>query len=213
MTTRQRSPLIQSMAGAAGRLSVFVVVSILLLLGVKHLSDPLVSEAETRTLQATLEQVMPVEHYDNQPLQDTFLITDPQALAVLGSDTPVTVYRARQSGQPTGLILTAIAPNGYGGRIHLLIGIKADGTVSGVRVLKHRETPGLGDKIELSKSPWILAFNGRSLDETTANQWAVKKDGGDFDQFTGATITPRAVVQTVKRTLEWVNQQGRTLYE
>ena len=205
--------LLTIMFASAGKLSLFVFISIVLLLGVKTITDPLVSEAERQNLLDTLNQVMPVELYDNDPLQDTLLLTDPKTLEVLGSEEPIMVYRARKNGQPAGLILTTIAPNGYSGNIYMLMGILADNRVAGVRVLKHKETPGLGDKIELNKNPWILEFDGRNLRDDNDPLWAVKKDGGDFDQFTGATITPRAVVGQVKRTLSLVKQQSEFLYE
>ncbi len=205
--------LLQTMLRSAGKLSLFVLVSIILLLGIKYITDPLVSEAEKTTLMETFDQVLPKNLYDNEPLNDTKTITDPAMLKMLGSEMPVTVYRARKNGKPSGLILTAIAPNGYSGEVHLLIGVMADGRISGVRVLKHKETPGLGDKIELNKNPWILEFDGRNLRDDNDPRWAVKKDGGDFDQFTGATITPRAVVAAVKNALRLINQQGEKLYE
>ena len=205
--------LLTIMFASAGKLSLFVLISVILLLSVKYITDPLVAEAERQTLLDTLNQVMPAERYNNDPLQDTLLVTDPNILAVLGSEEPVTVYRARKDGEPAGLILTTIAPNGYTGNIYMLMGILPDHRVAGVRVLKHKETPGLGDKIELNKDKWILEFDGRSLRDDNDPLWAVKKDGGDFDQFTGATITPRAVVGQVKRTLLLVKQQSEFLYE
>jgi len=107
--------------------------------------------------------------------------------------------------------LPAIAPNGYTGKIHSIVGIFADGSVAGVRVLQHRETPGLGDKVELKKSPWVLSYNGKSLSDPGTQGWNVKKDGGEFDQFTGATITPRAVVKSVHAALEYFNENRDTL--
>jgi len=112
-------------------------------------------------------------------------------------------YIAIKDGRPSAVILQAIAPDGYSGAIHLLVGIHADGRVAGVRVIGHRETPGLGDKIELAKSPWIRSFDGKSLTNPAADGWAVKKDRGEFDQFAGATITPRAVVGAVHRALQY----------
>jgi electron transport complex protein RnfG len=110
-------------------------------------------------------------------------------------------------------VIETIAPNGYSGNIYILVGVLPNGHISGVRVLKHRETPGLGDKIELRKADWILSFNGKNLTEDNAERWAVKRDRGEFDQFTGATITPRAVVGAVRNTLHFVNQQGAALYD
>ena len=205
--------LLTVMIASAGKLSLFVLISIALLLAVKKITDPMVAEAERQTLLETLNQVMPTNLYDNDPLQDTLWLTDPSTLATLGSETPVLVYRARKNGKPAGLILTTIAPNGYTGNIYMLMSVLANNRVGGVRVLKHKETPGLGDKIELNKNNWILAFNNQTISEQTLQAWAVKKDGGHFDQFTGATITPRAVVGQVKRTLLLVKQQSEFLYE
>lgn len=213
MKSANNSNIFKTSIRSAFKLSLFVVVSVILLLAVKALTDPLVAKAEKQNLLSTFDEVLPVDLYDNNPIQDTLLIEDADSLTQLGSDEVITLYRARKGGQPVGVILTAIAPNGYSGQIHLLIGVFADGRISGVRVLKHKETPGLGDKIEIAKNPWILEFDGRNLREDNDPRWAVKKDGGDFDQFTGATITPRAVVGAVKRTLQWINQQGETLYE
>ena len=117
----------------------------------------------------------------------------------------------RKNGQVTGFILPAVAPDGYSGDIRLIIGIRADGTLAGVRVTAHNETPGLGDKVELRKHPWILSFEGRSLRNPPRDQWQVKKDGGVFDQFTGATITPRAVVRKVRDTLQFYREHGDEL--
>ncbi len=214
MSEVSKSPnLISIMLASAGKLSLFVLVSIVLLLGVKYITDPIVAQAERQNLLDTLNQVMPSELYDNDPLADTRMIENPELLKILGSEEPVTVYRAREQGQAAGVVLTSIAPDGYSGNIYLLIGVLADGRVSGVRVLKHKETPGLGDKIELHKDKWILEFDGRNVRDDNDPRWAVKRDGGDFDQFTGATITPRAVVAAVKRTLIFVNEQKDFLYE
>ncbi|NPA72845.1 MAG: electron transport complex subunit RsxG [Gammaproteobacteria bacterium] len=205
--------LLKAMTHSALKLSLFVFVCIVLLLGVRYVTAPYIAQAEKETLLNTFNQVLPDALYNNDPLSDTLEITDPEQLAALGAESPVTVYRARLDDQPAGIIFSAIAPNGYSGNIYMLIGVLPDGRISGVRVLKHKETPGLGDKIELYKNPWILEFNGRSLREDNEARWAVKKDGGDFDQFTGATITPRAVVGAVKRALQLINQTGDTLYE
>ena len=110
------------------------------------------------------------------------------------------------------MILQANAPDGYSGTIGLLIGIMADGTLSGVRVIQHKETPGLGDQIELAKSRWITSFNGKSLTHPTETGWAVKKDQGDFDQFAGATITPRAVVTAVHKALQYFDHYHAELF-
>lgn len=145
--------------------------------------------------EVSLKQVLPIPH-DNKLLEDTLRLSAADGKEVL-------VYRARQSGHVNAMAYR-VTGAGYGGStIVLIMGLDSSGKILGVRVISHAETPGLGDKIDLSKSNWILSFNGRSLDNSAPKQWAVKKDGGVFDQFTGATITPRAVVRAVKGGLEF----------
>ncbi|MDR3322880.1 MAG: RnfABCDGE type electron transport complex subunit G [Zoogloeaceae bacterium] len=152
-------------------------------------------EAEARDLRASLTQVLPVGFADNDLLAD-------QVEVDVGAKNPLRVYRARQGdgadNSVRGVVFKVVG-QGYGGEIQILMAINRDAQILGVRVLKHTETPGLGDKIEAAKSHWIAGFIDKTL--ATAN-WAVKKDGGDFDQFAGATITPRAVVKAVKEGLE-----------
>lgn len=200
----------QTMLRAAGLLSLFVVVSVALLMAINWFTQPKIAEAERQALLQTINQVMPAERYNNDLLADYKTVIEPD---FFDTDQPIQIYRARLDNQPAGLVIETIAPNGYSGNIYILIGVLPNGHISGVRVLKHRETPGLGDKIELRKADWILSFNGKNLTEDNAERWAVKRDRGEFDQFTGATITPRAVVGAVRKTLEYVNQQGGTLYD
>ncbi len=153
----------------------------------------IIIENERQALLANLNALVPAQRYDNRIEEDMLTISDP----MLGSPEPVTVYRAYQQGQPVALFATSVAPDGYAGPIKLLIGVYADGTLAGVRVLSHQETPGLGDAIDHTRSDWILGFNAKSLANPSAQGWTVKKEGGVFDQFTGATITPRAVIKAV----------------
>lgn len=146
----------------------------------------------------SLTELIPAQLYDNDLLFDTKAIRN---AALLGTNKPVTLYRAFKDGQPSAVAFMPIAPNGYGGPIKLLVAIKTDGTLLGARVIEHQETPGLGDGIEAKRSPWIQVFNGKSLTNPEPKHWQVKRDGGAFDQFTGATITPRAVVKAVYRSL------------
>lgn len=164
---------------------------------------------ERATLQRKLNRLIPAERYDNTLLEDTLQVTD---AAVLGIDRPVTVYRARQGGVPAGLVMATTAPDGYSGSIRLLVGINVDGTLSGVRVVAHRETPGLGDAIDEERSDWIRMFDGKSLDNPPLARWAVRKDGGDFDQLTGATVTPRAVVKAVRQALLYYRAHQQALF-
>ncbi len=155
---------------------------------------------ERATLLRKLNQLIPGERYDNALLDDRITVVEP---SLLGTDGPVSVYRARQHGEPVALVMDPVAPDGYSGSIRLLVGINHDGSLAGVRVVAHRETPGLGDAIDETRSDWIFGFDGKSLQNPPAARWAVKKDGGDFDQLTGATISPRAVVNAVQRTLRY----------
>ena len=147
----------------------------------------------------SLAEVVPANLHDNDLLQDTVAL--PSANYNLGGKE-TRVYLAKKSGQVTAVCFKLTAPDGYSGAINMVMGIDRDGNILGVRVLSHKETPGLGDKIEVSKSDWILNFVGRSLDNLRDSQWAVKKDGGEFDQFAGATITPRKTVQAIHRGLQ-----------
>ena len=132
--------------------------------------------------------------------------------ALLGNRLPSIANVAKQQQQTAGVILEAIAHDGYSGDIKLLIAIRADGSISGVRVLAHKETPGLGDYIDIAHGNWIKLFDNESLEKTAAEQWQVKKDGGQYDYMVGATITPRAVVKAVKQALQFYQQNKQTLF-
>jgi electron transport complex protein RnfG len=151
-------------------------------------------------LKASLEEVVPAALHDNDLLADT--VTVPSTGAALGAEETV-VYLAKKQGVVTAVSFKFVAPDGYAGPIYLVMGIASSGEILGVRVISHTETPGLGDKIEIAKSKWVLSFDGKSLDNLTFEEWAVRKDGGVFDQFAGATITPRKVVQAIRRGLEF----------
>ncbi len=175
-----------------------------------------IAAAERHAAQKALLEIVPREYHDNDLLLDTIPV--PRAFwATLGlreSDSPAggfNLHVARQQGAPVAILVPAVAADGYSGPIRLIVGIYMDGTVAGVRVRSHTETPGLGDKIDLKKHPWILSFNGKSLSNPAADGWRVKKDQGAFDQFTGATITPRAVVAQVYATLAYFAQDGARL--
>jgi len=153
-----------------------------------------IAAAEARDLQDSLRQVLPAERFDNDLLRDT--------VTIQAGHGPMLVYRALRGGAFSGAVFR-MSPRGYAGPIHLVIGVDQDGRILGVRVTRHSETPGLGDKIELAKDDWIRDFEGKTLSEPKPERWQVKKDGGDFDQFAGATITPRAVVKGVREGLEF----------
>ncbi len=154
-------------------------------------------EAEKLNL---ISQIVSQDLYDNDIINDTLKI---QPDVLLGNDDPTTAYRARLQNKPSVLVLEAVAPDGYSGKIALLVAIKDSGEIAGVRVVSHKETPGLGDYIDIARSNWIKGFDGTSLARYTDRDWKVKKDGGQFDYMAGATITPRAVVKAVHKVLQY----------
>lgn len=171
-----------------------------ILLGVTNCStESTIQQRLDEDLNASLAEVIPADWHDNDLLQDTLTVASSEFN--IGAAETI-VYLAKKAGKTTAVCFKLTAPDGYSGAINMIIGIATDGTILGVRVLSHKETPGLGDKIEVAKSDWIHAFVGRSLANLTPAQWAVKKDGGVFDQFAGATITPRKSVQAINRGLQ-----------
>jgi len=166
-------------------------------------------ENERQVLLRNLYALLPPERLDNDIASDTLELP---AAPLLGTESTAIAYRARMLGEPVAVIFNSIAPDGYNGKIHLLVGVNVDGSLAGVRVIKHAETPGLGDGIEIRKSPWIKGFDDRSLDNPDASGWRVKRDGGEFDQLTGATITPRAIVSAVRNTLLYYRQNADMIF-
>jgi len=199
----------RQMAVSAGLLALFAVIGGVLVAGTETLTRDRIIEQQRAALRATLNEVLPADRYTNTLLDDTVTLSDPD---LLGTDEPVIGYRAWQGDEPVALLFPVVAPDGYSGDIRLLIGVDAYGVLTGVRVLDHRETPGLGDAIETRRGDWIRQFAGLSLDQPPAAQWKVRKDGGQFDQFAGATITPRAVVKAVRKALVFFEQNQNLLF-
>lgn len=203
------NPLLRPVAQAALLLGGIGLLAAGLLSGMQRLTAERIAQAERQARLRALAVVLPPERYDNDPLEDAIEV---QAPFWLGSGEALTVWRARRQGQPGVLVLETVAPDGYSGEIRLLLGVDPAGRITGARVTRHRETPGLGDAIEAERSGWINRFAGRSLGEPPAPDWKVRRDGGAFDQFSGATVTPRAVVAALRRTLEFVGSHGSELY-
>jgi electron transport complex protein RnfG len=176
----------------------------------ENLARGAIVENERRVLLRNLHALLPASKLDNDLIADTLVI---QSSRLLGTEDASLVYRARLQGEPVATIFNSIAPNGYSGKIHLLVGVYYDGSIAGVRAVKHSETPGLGDAVDVQKSDWVLGFNSKSLENPTRAQWLVKRDKGVYDQFTGATITPRAIVQAVKSTLLYYEQNAEELFQ
>ena len=185
-----------------------VVGTALLALTYNLTHEPIARSVEKEKLKL-IAQIVPAAAFDNDIVKDTGqLATD----ALLGNDDETVVYRGRLKGQPSIAVMQVIAPDGYSGRINLIVAIHSDGRVGGVRVVAHKETPGLGDYIEIARSNWITGFNGASLEDRKDSDWKVKKDGGQFDYMAGATITPRAIVKAVHKALQYYNQHRAELF-
>jgi electron transport complex protein RnfG len=202
----ERHPVLKS----AAALGLVAVLGAGLLAAVDWLTADRIAEQERRVVLQRLGQIVPASRYDNALQDDRFSF---HAESWFPHGQEVVAWRARRDDQPVAVILKFSAVNGYNGAIGLLVGINADGTLAGVRVTSHNETPGLGDAIERDKSDWILGFDGKSLGNPPAKDWAVRRDGGQFDQFTGATITPRAVVAAVRRALEYFEGHRKQLFD
>jgi electron transport complex protein RnfG len=192
-------------------LAAFAVLTALLVASTFLGTRDAISEARRDAEEKALLQIVSRDSHDNSMLDDR--LPAPAGDPLLQLPESRSIYRARQDGDVTAVILPAYAPDGYSGGIELLVGVARDGTVSGVRVLQHRETPGLGDAVDQRKSDWVEDFRGRALGDPPAERWTVRKDGGAFDQFTGATITPRAVVKATRRALEYAEANAAQLFE
>jgi electron transport complex protein RnfG len=213
----QEVPLGTSIRRHSLRLGVFAFGAALLLSLVSNgTAERIEAQRQAAELEA-LNAVLPPSVHDNDLFSDSFMLSPGSSvfrdIALLGLSEPRPAYIAKTAGEPTGVILPLETADGYSGTIVLLIGLNADGEISGVRALEHSETPGLGDKIELRKSEWILTFDNRSLANTDPLLWRVKKDGGEFDQFVGATITPRAVVAAVHNALQFFETNSSALLQ
>ena len=169
-------------------------------------------EYQVRREQANkIFELFPEYEHDNRVIDDTFMVESESSL--LRTREAEEGYRVRQTGAVVGVILPATARDGYSGDIRTLVGIRLDGSISGVRVVSHHETLGLGDLVDLRRSDWVRGFDNRSLTDPPPIGWNVKKNGGVFDQFTGATITPRAVIHATRRALEYANLHKVSLFE
>ncbi len=201
--------LLQHMLRTAVLLALFAVIGTGLVAYTNDITKEKIAYNEIQSLLKKLHAIITPDEHDNKLFLDVIQVTSE---SLLGTKNAVSAYRARKNGAPIGVILTPIVPNGYNGEIKLLVGIYYDGSLAGVRVLSHRETPGLGDRIEEKRSDWILNFRTHSLQNPATKRWRVKRDGGVFDQFTGATITPRAVVKGIKNALLYYTENKELLF-
>jgi electron transport complex protein RnfG len=215
MMMKKREPTAAGMAvRTAVILFVFVIIFTALLAGAYLWTKPALEASAAQEKMKLIDEVLPRSAYDTELLKDTLTLP---AEPLLGTDAPSLAYVARKAGAPVALVLEAVAPDGYAGRIRLVLAVNIDGSIAGVRVTQHKETPGLGDYIEPKKDknkarPWITQFDGLSYAAVTDKEWKVKKDGGRFDFMAGATVTPRAIVKAVRKATRYVAENQAQLY-
>jgi electron transport complex protein RnfG len=193
----------------AANLLFFTVIGTAMLALVYNLTRDTIARSEENEKLKLIAQIVPPAAYDNDIVKDTALLV---ADELLGDKETTVAYLGRLKDQPSIAVLQVIAPDGYSGKINLIISIHNDGKIGGVRVVSHHETPGLGDYIEIAKNNWITGFNDTSLDTHSDSDWKVKKDGGKFDYMAGATITPRAIVKAVHKALQYHAQHRDELF-
>lgn len=203
-------PTAKRVVRQAATLGLVAVIVTAVLAVVANQTRPRIARNEQAWLKQQLDALVSPQTYDNDLLSDTIAVRQPE---LLGTTQPVTIYRARRAGAPVAAVLRPIAPEGYRGPIELLVAIGYDARLIGVQVLRHNETPGLGDAFETRDVNWLQQFPGRSLSNPPVRRWTVRRDGGDFDAFTGATITPRAIVRSVRDTLEYYGRNRDRIFE
>ena len=187
----------------------FTLIGTALLALTYNLTHDTIMQSEQDEKFRLIKQIVPVAAYNNDIMKDTIQLA-PDAL--LGNDFESVAYRGRLNRQPALVVIQAVAPDGYSGKINLIIAIHRDGRIGGVRVISHKETPGLGDYIEIAKNDWINIFSNTSLKNRKDSDWMVKKDGGTFDYMAGATVTPRAMVKAVHKALQYYSQHQEELF-
>lgn len=203
------APVVKSTLKTALNMLMFAVVGTAILAFTFMQTHALIVKSEEAEKLKLITQIVPPGAFDNDIVKDTVEVP---ASAQLGTDEPVIAYRARLQGKPSVVVLQVIAPDGYSGKISLIIAIRDDASVAGVRVVSHKETPGLGDYIDYAKSHWISVFDGTSHARYKEDDWKVKKDGGQFDYMAGATITPRAVIKAVHKALHYFEENREKLF-
>ena len=214
----QTDTLTTSIGRNAAGLAIFAFLTAGIIGIVQYMSAERIAQNIAQAQAKALYEITPQSMTDNDVLNDYIELNDDArnllTLTLLGPiESEAKIHIARKNESPIAFIFPVVAPDGYTTSISLLVGINIDGKIAGVRTIEHKETPGLGDKIELKKSDWILGFKNHSIKEPELEGWKVKKDGGEFDQFTGATITPRAVVGAVKRALTFFEKHKEQLIQ
>jgi electron transport complex protein RnfG len=199
--------LTKSMARSAIVLGLFAIIATAMVAFTNSATKQRVAEAKRDYTLRKLNELIPPAMHDNALDQDKLMVKD----VLLDKNGEVPVYRVQKDGKISAVIISCVAPDGYSGRINLLVAIRRDGSLAGVRVTEHKETPGLGDAIDTSKSNWITIFDNKSLDAPEETRWRVRRDGGEFDQITSATITSRAVVKATRNALRYFERNKQQL--
>ena len=194
----------------AAAIAIAAVVAVAVVALAYRIAAPRIEAHRHAEAIALLTEVLGGLPFDNDPLTDMIAVRDP---ALLGTDRPLPVHRVRLAGQPVAALIETVAPRGYGGTIRLLVAVTPDGKVIGVRVLEHHETPGVGDRIESGRSGWLKQFIDRSLGGPPDSRWALRRDGGDYDQLSGATVTSRAVTTAIRDGLAWYSQNRAQVFD
>ena len=208
MDTPSPSPH-RSRLGRYGALALVLFVVVIGVLAIAFFARERIAANQRAWFVARLEALVPPATHDNDLFADRTFVHEPD---LLGAPEPIPIYRARRDGKPVALIMTVTAPEGYGGPIDLLVAMDYSGALLGVDVLRHNETQGIGDGFVPQRSDWLRRFLGRSLRDPPPKQWTIRKDGGDFDQFTGASVTPRAILKAVRLALEYYEAHRETLF-
>ena len=193
----------------AAAIAIAAVVAVAVVALAYRIAAPRIEAHRHAEAIALLTEVLGGLPFDNDPLTDVIAVRDP---ALLGTDRPLPVHRVRLAGQPVAALIETVAPRGYGGTIRLLVAVTPDGKVIGVRVLEHHETPGVGDRIEPGRSGWLKQFIDRSLGNPPDSRWGLRRDGGDYDQLSGATVTSRSVTIAIRDALAWYAQNRTQVF-
>jgi len=201
--------LTKSMARSAIVLGLFAVIATAMVAFTNNATKQRVAEAKRDYTLRKLNELIPPAMHDNALDQDKLMVKD----VLLDKNGEVPIYRVQKDGQISAVIISCVAPDGYSGRINLLVAVRRDGSLAGVRVTEHKETPGLGDAIDTNKSDWITIFDNKSLAAPEETRWRVRRDGGEFDQITSATITSRAVVKATRNALRYFERNKQRLLE
>ena len=190
-------------------LAVIAAICTGLVAGTYHLTGRRIAENERAWLEQSLAPALSGVFFDGSVTESKVVLEPPHELP--GSEAAV-IYRVYSEGRPVAALFLVTARDGYAGPIRILVGVRIDGTVTGVRIVAHRETPGLGDRIDQSRSDWVYQFDGRSLADPDPGGWALEVDGGEFDQLTGASVTPRAVIKAIRETLLYFDAHREEIF-